>query len=121
METEASIRGLAHRMSKAFGVKGDSLAEVAGRAGRKLPRRVRADVAILVEAEKLAEHPRLSRRIDPRRIRRAERRVNRYLDRISPASARWGAVLDEVAKIAFLLVTAVLAVFFTLLYRGYFD
>ena len=81
---------------------------------------MRSDAAALVEAETIATNPKLARRIDERRLAKAERRLNRFLNKQDPAAERRGEILDMVAKIAFVLVTVVLSVFFFLLWRGYF-
>ncbi len=118
MEQSASTHALAQRMSTQLRIRGEGLEDIATRAGRKLPRHVRTSVDILIEAEAMRSHPKLSRRIDPRRIARAERVVNRFLDKQNPAAERRGEVLDLVAKIAFVVVVVVLSVFFFLLWRG---
>ena len=112
---------MADRMSAQLRVRGDSLSDVTERAGRKLPRHLRSDAAQLIEAEALTANPKLSRLVDERRLARAERRLNRFLDKQNPAAERRGEILDLVAKIAFVFVTVVLSVFFFLLWRGYFD
>ncbi|NNF90324.1 MAG: hypothetical protein HKM96_03005, partial [Boseongicola sp.] len=61
------------------------------------------------------------RLVDEKQFRRAEKRLDRYLDRLNPAAERRGEILDLIAKIAFVIVTVVLAVFFFLLWRGYFN
>ena len=108
-------------MSTQLRVKGDGLADVAQRAGRKLPRRLRKDAQVMIDAEALSAHPKLARRVDAKRLKQAERRLNAFLDKQNPGAERRGEILDAVARIAFVLVTIVLAVFFTLIYRGYFD
>ncbi|MEQ9053707.1 MAG: hypothetical protein RLO38_03270 [Roseovarius confluentis] len=108
-------------MSTQLRVRGEGIAEVTERAGRKLPRHLRSDAAALIEAEAMASNPKLSRLVDERRIARAEKRLNRFLDNQNPAAERRGEILDMIAKVAFVFVTVVLAVFFFQLWRGYFD
>lgn len=108
-------------MATQLRVRGHGLADVTERAGRKLPRHLRSDAAILIEAESLSANPKLARLVDDRRIAKAERRLNRFLDKQNPAAERRGEILDMIAKIAFVFVTVVLSVFFFLLWRGYFD
>lgn len=112
---------MADRMSSQLRVRGDGLADVAERAGRKLPRHLRSEASLLIEAESLSANPKLSRLVDDRRIAKAEKRLNRFLDKQDPAAERRGEILDVIAKIAFVFVTVVLTVFFFLLWRGYFD
>jgi biopolymer transport protein ExbB/TolQ len=110
---------MAEKMSAQLRVKGECLAEVTEKAGRKLPRRLRKDAAVMIQAETMSAHPKLSRLVNSRQLSRAEKRLNRFLDKQDPAAERRGEILDLIAKIAFVLVTVVLAIFFFLLSRGY--
>lgn len=115
------IAALAEKMATQLRVRGSGLAEVTEKAGRKLPRHLRADAATLVEAGTMAAHPKLARLVDSRKLAKAEKRLNRFLDKQDPAKERRGEFLDLIAKIAFVFVTVVLSVFFFLIWRGYFD
>lgn len=121
MDIRARTNSLADKMSAQLRVKGDGLAEVTQRAGRKLPNRLRKDAQVMIDAEALSGHPKLARRIDARNVIRADNRLNSFLDKQNPAAERRGEILDVVARIAFVFVAIVLAVFFVLLNRGYFD
>jgi len=120
MEMRDRTNSLANRMSAQLRVKGDGLTDVIERAGRKLPHRLRQDAQVMIDAEMLGGNPKLARRVDAKSVDRAERRINAFLTKQNPAAERRGEFLDIVAKIAFVFVTIVLAVFFMLLYRGYF-
>ncbi len=121
MLIEEHAEALAQKMSAQLRVRGTGLAEVTERAGRKLPRRLRADAQTIIQAEAMGGHPKLSRLVDERAVMRATRRIERFLDKKDPKGERWGELLDLIAKIAFVLVTIVLVVFFWLLNRGYFE
>lgn len=121
METKDRFQAMAARMSAQLRVRGEGIAEVTERAGRKLPRHLRSDAERLIEAEAMAANPKLARLVDEKLIARAEKRLHQFLDRQNPAAERRGEILDVIAKIAFVFVTVVLSVFFFLLSRGYFD
>jgi hypothetical protein len=121
MEPSERTEALTRKLSAKLRVRGDTLADVAANAGRKLPRRIETDLKTMIEAESMARNPKLAHRIDQRRVRRSERKLNRFLDKLDPAAERRGEVLDGIAKIAFVFVVVVLSVFFTLIWRGYFD
>ncbi|NND22926.1 MAG: hypothetical protein HKO14_12615 [Silicimonas sp.] len=121
MDTNDRTRAMAEKMAAQLRVRGDGLADVTEKAGRKLPRHLRRDAHVMIEAATMADHPKLARLVDEKQFRRAEKRLNRYLDRLNPAAERRGEILDLIAKIAFVFVTVVLAVFFFLLWRGYFN
>lgn len=119
MNIHDRIDAMAEKMSTQLRVRGEGLADVTERAGRKLPRHLRREADVLLEARELASNPKLAHRVDARRVRRAEKRLNTYLDKLDPAAERRGEILDLIAKIAFVFVTVVLAIFFYLLWRGY--
>ncbi|WP_068109758.1 hypothetical protein [Tropicimonas marinistellae] len=109
-ETNAALAVL---MREKLGVGGEDQLEVKlRRAGRLLPRAVRKDANYLVEMEKLAQHPKLSRQIDGERLNRAQAHLRNHLDTIDPADRRKGRILGIVAPLAFnlLLIAAALIV-----------
>lgn len=112
---------LAQTMARQLRLRNGSLPEVVDRAGRKLPRHLRQAAAIITEAEGLSQHPKLAYRIDAKSVKRAERNLRRFLDKQDPKAERMAAFLDRLAAVVFILLTLVLAVFFTALSRGYFD
>ena len=112
---------LAARMQTQLRLRGGDLAEVAAKAGRKLPKHLHAEVAKIVEAAQMAENPKLVRLIDAKGVARADRKIRQFLDKQNPAAERRGEILDRIAAVSFVLVTVLIAVFFLLLSRGYFD
>lgn len=114
-------KDLADYMAQQLRLRGGRLVDVAGRAGRKLPRHVHEDVADMIEAEAMAANPKMTRLIDTRRVQKAEKRIRKYLDAQSPSAERKAAILDRLAAVAFVLFTIVLAVFFWLVWQGYFE
>ena len=108
-------------MAQQLRLRSGDLKDVATRAGRKLPKHLHTEVEAVLEAEHMAEHPKLMHRVDVARIKKAEKRLNRFLDKQDPKAERRTEILDTVAKIAFVIFSVVLAVFLTLLWRGYFS
>ena len=119
MDVKKTADSLAARMATQLRVKGEGLAEVTAKAGRRLPRHLRSAAETIVQAQTMAEHPKLARLVDEREIRRAERKLAKYLARQNPRAERLNETLDVIAKIAFVIFVIVLAVFFFLLWRGY--
>ncbi|MGR3323702.1 MAG: hypothetical protein ACU0DK_17430 [Pseudooceanicola sp.] len=96
-----------------LGFRAASLDAALRKAGRRLPRRVRAAGKRIVSAQKLADHPKLSRQVDMDRVRRDARHVELYLAEIDPADRRKGAILSVLGSLAFnLLAFAALALAF---------
>ena len=90
-----------------------------GRAGRRLPARIRAQAQLVAEAEMLAAHPKLCLRIDRDRVTRAHAEVRAHLRSIDPADRRRGAILGLLGGLAFnLLLLAGLTLAF-LRWRGF--
>ncbi len=112
---------VARHMATQLRVRSGSLERVAARAGRKVPSRVQKDVARLIEADHLANHAKLRKRLDAKALKTSQRRVGHFLDAQNPARERRNAILDRVAGIAFVVVSVGLALFFYLLSQGAFD
>ena len=106
-------------MATQLRVKGEGLAEVTSRAGRRLPKRLHREVETIVEAEELAGHPRLERLVSEKEIKKSERRLRRFLDRQNPRKVRRDEIMDGIAKIAFVIFAVALLVFYILIQRGY--
>lgn len=121
MDVTKTADDLAVRMSEQLRVRGTGLADVAAKAGRKLPRHLQAEVAVVVQAVQMAENPKLRRLVDERRVARADRKIRRFLSKQDPAAERWGEILDRLAAVAFVVFTIALVLFFVLLSRGYFS
>ena len=121
MELNDRSQALAEKMAKQLRVGGESLEDVSARAGRKLPKHLRVEVNAIIQAMRMAEHPKLMLRIDAKRIAKAEKKLNRFLDKQDPKTERRNEILDTLAKVAFVVFSVVLAVFLTLLWRGYFS
>lgn len=112
---------LAGHMATQLRVRKGPLDRVAARAGRKVPTHVRRDVDRLIEADHLANHAKLRKRLDAKRLTSSRRRVGAYLETRDPARERRDAALDMIAQIAFVIVTVALGLFFYLLWRGAFS
>lgn len=110
---------LAGVMSRQLRVRGGRLADVAARAGRKLPRHLHVEAQAIIEAETLSAHPKLSHRVDARRLKKAERKLRAFLDKQDPKAERRAEFLDRLAAIVFIVFVIVLGAFFFALWRGY--
>jgi len=102
-----------------LGVRSRDLSQALRRAGRRLPRQVRAQAAILVAAEKQAGHPKLVRQLDDAAVRTAYANVTAHLRAIDVADARKGRILSIAGVIAFNLLLVVVAFITWLWWHGY--
>lgn len=97
------------------------LADVTERAGRKLPRHLKAEARAIAEAEALAAHPKLAYRVDARRLKKAERKLRAFLEKQDPKAERRAEILDRLAAVVFVVFVTALAAFLIALSRGAFD
>ena len=115
----ARLAALRTLMAERLGVGPGNLSRQIRRAGRRLPRRLRKDAAVLARAEPLTRHPRLSRLIDPVEVARAEARLARHLRAIDPARQRRDRRQDRLAAIGFYILVTFALVVTVLWWRGY--
>lgn len=112
---------LAEHMSAQLRVKGDTLADVTARAGRRLPKHLRREAEKISAAEALTQHPRLERLVDEKALKRSERKLRKFLDRQDPKAVRRGEFLDFLTKIGLVVFVVALALFYYLTTSGYFG
>lgn len=118
MELRARAEHLAQLMGDRLDIGGDGFEAKLENAGRRLPRHVRRECARIAEALALAGHPKLSRQIDHRRIKRASRIVERYLMSVDPWARRRDIFLNWLAGLVFSLLVLVAIVLGVMVRRG---
>ena len=119
MDVSEMSEEMAEVMARQLRVRGGRLADVVARAGRKLPRPLQLEAQALIEAETWAEHPKLSHRIDMKRLKKAERKLRYFLNKQDPKAERRAEILDRLAGIVFILFVIIFGAFFFALWRGY--
>ena len=118
-EVAGRVSRIEKLLAEKFGIKGVGLEQGLRKAGRRLPRRVRSDARIVVEAGRLSQHPRLARQLDRTRFQDAADRVTAHLKAIDVADRHKGAAISVLAGMAFnLLLLGVLLVAFSA-WRGW--
>jgi len=119
---QASVERLATsleaQIEKRMGVGGRGLPAKLKRAGRRLPRHVRREAAMIAEALTLAQSPKLSRQVDQARLELAARRVAAFLKTYDRADRRKGAVLGLLGSLSFNLLAVAALVVAVLVWRG---
>ena len=94
--------------------KGRTLDAQVRRAGRRLPKRLRSDIQALIEAQRVADHPKLGRQIDIAAISAGSERVIAHLKTIDPWERfkdRWLGILGAISLgliVTFIVVVYVL-------------
>ena len=99
-------------------IKGDTLEAKLGRAGRRLPRRVRDAGAALAQATLMIRNPKLLRQVDDQTVATAYDICVRHLISVNPAAARSGLILDIAARIAFALLVVTVLLVTVMYWRG---
>ncbi len=112
----AEIREL---LEKQMRVKGRDLRQQMRRAGRRLPRRQRRDLAYLIETETIAQNPKLGRMVNDEKVAKAHANLVRYLEGLNPREAMWNNILNITASIALALIVTFVIVVYVLVQRGY--
>lgn len=112
-DISAKSQELCDLLAARLSLKHGSLEDRLRRAGRRLPARIRSQGQIVAEAEALATHPKLARRVDQAAVARAHAEVRAHLKGIDAAYLRRGALLGVLGGLAFniLLFTALTLVF----------
>lgn len=102
-----------------LGVKGGGLEAKVVSAGRLLPRRIRRQAMIVVEAEKVSASPKLSRMIDRRALERAYREVGDFLDAIDPGERRKTRIINFIGLLSLNLLAVGGILLWYLVAQGY--
>ena len=77
-----------------LGVRGKSLERRVKRAGRLLPRRMRAAALVLIEAKRKLVHPALMKQVNPAEVSSAFAELEAHLKAIDPVDRRRGKMLN---------------------------
>ncbi|MEE4187488.1 MAG: hypothetical protein V2I76_03450 [Roseobacter sp.] len=103
---------------KHMGVRAPTLERAVRRAGRRLPRALRQKAQTLVEAENLAVHPKLERRIDQTECETAYRALAAHLKTLDLAQERRTRLLNTLAAVAFNLLAFAILMLIVLRWQG---
>lgn len=87
-------------------------------AEKRLPYAQRKALRQILEAQPIAQNPKLARRLDMARLRAAERRVSSYLQGYDMADRRLGALLGLLGGLSFNLILLAVLVLGLLMMRG---
>lgn len=84
-----------------------------------LPRAARRDAQTIAEAQAMAAHPKLRRRLDPKALRQAEARLRHTLGAIDPQDRRRGYWLGIATGMVFNFMILAAVILGVLAWRGY--
>lgn len=115
----AKSQTLRQQFEAKLGVKSKTLQQAFRRAGRLLPRRVRQQGSVLVDAERYGQSPKIARQMDDQKLQSAYAEVFGHLRSIDAKDRRKGQVLSLAGVIAFNLLCIIVAFLFWLWWRGF--
>ena len=101
-----------------FGLRHGTLARRVAKAGRRLPTGIRNDISAVAEAEAMAQHPKIGRRMDPKVTEPAFERATRFLEAIDVKDRRKGVILSILGSVAFNILAVITLLIIVLRWRG---
>ncbi len=109
---------IATLLSERLGIRGKGLEAKLRKAGRLLPPHIRREAAVLVEAVKLQESPRLSRMIDQDAAVRSYDTVEKHLLKIDSFDRRMGLLIGFLTTNALNIIFIAALVVGVMVWRG---
>lgn len=100
-------------------IKGRDLKTQLRKAGRRLPKKIRRDVALLIDLEKTAANPKLSRMIDMEKATQAHANIVAFMEKRDPRAALLDRIIGIAASIAFALIVVTVLLLYVLVQRGF--
>lgn len=116
-DLDGRVAHLEEMMAEKLGQKRGGLLQRSRRAGRMLPRRLRRDAEAIGQAQAMAAHPKLRRRIDAAAVSGADERLRAHLKEIDPADRRKGVWLGILAGFGFNMLVLGSIILAVLLWR----
>lgn len=110
---------LTQLMRQKLRVRGNTLPIVLARGKYRLPKRIVRAVNRLIEAETMAENPRLQMMLDHQALDASIREVERFLADIDPSDERKGWYLGILASLVINLLTLAILLIAVMLWQGY--
>ena len=122
MDTTDTIEGQADSLrallGNRLGLRRGPLSRRVAKAGRRLPSSVRTDIVTVADAESMAQHPKIGRRMDPKATAGAYERAATFLEAIDVKDRRKGMLLSIAGSIAFNILAVITLLIVVLRWRG---
>lgn len=106
-------------LTQKYGIKRAPLEKMLGRAGRRIPKKIQLKTRTLIEAQRLAGHPKLARQMDGAVVAQAHAEVAAHLKAINVSDRRKGRILVLAGVVVFNLLLVVATFIVWLWWRGY--
>lgn len=118
-DIRAKINRIEKLLEQKFGIRQRGLPRGLRKAGRRLPKRLHQDGAMLIEAELLARNPKARHRLGSIPVEDAFYRLQLHLTAIDVADQRKGNLLKLLGSISVNLIAVVVLFLIWLYWRGY--
>ena len=99
-----AIDRLRSLLAQRLHLRAPTLSGQVAKVGRRVPRRIRRDLAVVARAEGMAQNPKLARQIDARQVAQAARNAAHHLETVDPTALRIDRVLRATLKVALLML-----------------
>ncbi len=116
---DKQIADLSTRLQAKLNLRPAPFGKLVAKAKRHLPRRVYQNALTLVEAQPVAQHPKLSRTLDYPELTKSVAIVASHLDAIDLADARTTRRLNLLGRLVMNLISVVILVIAVLMWRGF--
>lgn len=116
---DAQVEELQRLLAERLRIRGRDLARQTRKAGRLLPRRIRADLAYAEQARGLLTHPKLRLMVDEAKVIEAQARAIAFLKTVDPGERRKTRLLGMAGVVSFNLIVIAAAFIVFLVWRGY--
>lgn len=111
---------VAQLMEERLKARGTGLRAKLARRGRTLPRKLRAEAALLADAEEKSLSPKLARQIDMERVSLAYDALVHHLKPIGAGERRMSFVVNLAATVVLVVLVTGAALLGFMVWRGYF-
>ena len=99
-------------------IRGRTLEHQLSKVGRRLPRRIKLEAAVVAQADVLRQNPKLARMVDLGRVQKSANHVIPHLKTIDPKAERATRILRRLAKWSALGISAFVGTVWYLWSRG---
>lgn len=118
-EIEAKIETVQDLLREKLGIRKRNLSRMLQKAGRRLPKRLHGRVQALIDAQALAQNPKLAKRLDKASVTQAFDEITAHLRKIDVAQRRKDVLLGLAGTVAFNMLVLGVAFITWLWWQGY--
>lgn len=119
LDIAAKARRLEELLDRGYGTGEKGLRHALGKAGRRLPRRMRRAGVAVADADYMSGHPKLFWQIDRKRVAREAEILEDYLKSVNPGKRRVDLLLSILRSLALNFLILGLLIYALARWRGW--